>query len=101
MIDHLCAILEGIRPARSNPALVSRGIASYSELKCFVADRPGHDLRYSVDARMIERELGWTARHGFDAGLRRTVSWYVDNPNWCADVAHERHRLGLAKEAVL
>jgi len=99
MVDRLCALLEEVRPARSNPALAPRGVGSYAELKSFVADRPGHDRRYAIDAHKIERELGWKPRHGFEEGLRRTLSWYLDNEEWCAAAGCERHRLGLGREA--
>jgi dTDP-glucose 4,6-dehydratase len=99
MVDRLCGLLEEVFPARSNQALASRGVTSYAELKSFVSDRPGHDRRYAIDARKIERELGWKPRHGFEEGLLRTISWYLDNAEWCAAAGHERYRLGLGQEA--
>jgi dTDP-glucose 4,6-dehydratase len=68
----------------------------------FVADRPGHDHRYAVDASKIQRELGWAPRCGFDDSLRRTVAWYIDNQDWCRrieDEGHTRQRLGLGRRA--
>jgi dTDP-glucose 4,6-dehydratase len=65
----------------------------------FVTDRPGHDVRYAIDASKIERELGWRPRHGFEQGLRDTVHWYLDNRGWWERVmsgAYRGERLGLA-----
>ena len=55
-------------------------------LKTFVQDRPGHDLRYAIDASRIERDLGWSPRETFESGMRKTVRWYLDNSDWVADV---------------
>jgi dTDP-glucose 4,6-dehydratase len=96
IVDRLCATLDALVPARTNPAL--RGAGSYASLKTFVPDRPGHDRRYAIDARKIRRELGWRPRHDFDSGLRSTVEWYVANRSWCAAVQagrYDRQRLGL------
>jgi dTDP-glucose 4,6-dehydratase len=65
----------------------------------FVADRPGHDLRYAIDAHRLQTDLGWTPRHSFDSGLRATVEWYLDHEDWCAEVTADRYdgsRLGLS-----
>ena len=58
----------------------------------FVADRPGHDRRYAIDARKIERELGWRPRETFESGIQKTVQWYLDHPNWVADVTSGAYR---------
>ncbi|QQS11927.1 MAG: dTDP-glucose 4,6-dehydratase [Rhodospirillales bacterium] len=71
----------------------------HAELIRFVADRPGHDLRYAIDAGKLEREIGWRARHGFDDGIRATVRWFLDNRGWWERVlsgAYRGERLGLA-----
>lgn len=60
--------------------------AELLELKTFVKDRPGHDLRYAIDASAIERDLGWTPKETFESGLRKTVRWYLDNEGWVQDV---------------
>src|SRR5439155_10702751 len=65
IVDRICDAVEGLRPARSNPAL---SVSGYRELKTFVADRPGHDRRYAIDASKIRRELGWAPRHVFEEG---------------------------------
>jgi dTDP-glucose 4,6-dehydratase len=98
VVDRLCAALERERPAALNPALLARGARGYADLKTFVADRPGHDRRYAIDASKIRRELGWRPEHDFDSGLAATVRWYIENGAWCASVQsgkYRRERLGL------
>jgi dTDP-glucose 4,6-dehydratase len=98
VVDALCAALEAERPARDNPALAAQGIGSYAGLKTFVADRPGHDRRYAIDAAKIRRELGWAPRHAFESGLHETVRWYLGHRGWCDAVQtgkYGRERLGL------
>ena len=98
VVDALCAALEAELPAARNPALAARGLGSYAGLKTFVADRPGHDRRYAIDASKIRRELGWAPRHAFEDGLRETVRWYLANRLWCEAVqsgSYRRERLGL------
>jgi dTDP-glucose 4,6-dehydratase len=98
VVDALCATLERLRPAAANPRLVERGIAAYSDLRTFVADRQGHDRRYAIDATRIRTELGWQPRHTFEDGLESTVRWYLDHADWCAAVerksGYRRERLG-------
>ena len=98
IVDAICDILEEERPAAGNPALRERGLASYQDLKTFVADRPGHDRRYAIDETKIREELGWEPRHDFESGLRATVRWYLANRSWCEAVQtgkYSRERLGL------
>jgi dTDP-glucose 4,6-dehydratase len=73
--EAICALLDELRPREQGP---------YAQLITSVADRPGHDRRYAVDARKIEAELGWRPAHSFDGGLRKTVQWYLDHPAWIA-----------------
>jgi dTDP-glucose 4,6-dehydratase len=60
--------------------------SSRRELKTFVADRPGHDRRYAIDATKIRRELGWAPQHTFENGLSQTVRWYIEHRDWCEQV---------------
>jgi dTDP-glucose 4,6-dehydratase len=77
VVDDICTLLDEIRP---DPA------GSYRRLITHVKDRPGHDRRYAIDARKIERELGWRQEESFGSGLRATVRWYLDHADWVADV---------------
>ena len=89
VVQAICEILDEIRP---KPA------GSYREQIAFVADRPGHDPRYAIDCSKIERELGWRPRESFETGLRKTVRWYLDNPDWWGAIRSGRYRgerLGL------
>jgi dTDP-glucose 4,6-dehydratase len=98
LVDTLCATLERHLPAATNPKLRERGIARYADLKQLVADRPGHDRRYAIDASKLRRELGWRARHDLASGLEATVRWYLDHGDWCEAVqsgGYRRERLGL------
>ena len=93
VVEAICAILDHKRP-RS-------GGKSYKDLITFVADRPGHDMRYAIDAAKIKRELGWEPRESFASGLEKTVTWYMDNQEWCKKVqsSYQRERLGLTAKA--
>jgi dTDP-glucose 4,6-dehydratase len=98
VVDAICDALDRSWPASSNPALANR--SSYRDLKTFVADRPGHDRRYAINAAKIRRELGWSPKHQFEEGLAATVRWYLDHRDWCAAVQEGRYgreRLGLGR----
>jgi dTDP-glucose 4,6-dehydratase len=98
VVDAICDALDQSLPASSNPALANR--SSYRDLKTFVADRPGHDRRYAINAAKIRRELGWSPKHQFEEGLAATVRWYLDHRDWCAAVQEGRYgreRLGLRR----
>jgi dTDP-glucose 4,6-dehydratase len=83
IVRSICRLLDELRP---DPA------GSYSRLITYVKDRPGHDRRYAIDARKIERELGWRPAETFESGLRKTVQWYLDNPDWIAGVQSGAYR---------
>jgi len=82
LVNRICSVLDEMAPPVEIPLLRERGLNSYSELIRFVADRPGHDRRYAIDSAKITRELGWQAEVPFEAGLRRTIEWYLSNPKW-------------------
>ena len=91
VVSAICALLEELAPQK--PA----GIARYEDLITYVQDRPGHDLRYAIDASKIEHELGWVPQETFETGLRKTVQWYLDNLDWCRrvqDGSYQGQRLG-------
>ena len=87
IVHTICALLDELRP---DPA------GSYRRLITHVADRPGHDRRYAIDARKVERELGWRPAETFESGIRKTVQWYLDHPDWVADVQSGGYRDWLA-----
>ncbi len=68
-------------------------IPSYASLITYVTDRPGHDLRYAIDAGKIERELGWIPEESFETGLKKTVKWYLDNKIWSQSVLDGSYKL--------
>jgi dTDP-glucose 4,6-dehydratase len=77
IVRTVCGLLDELRPHASG---------SYARLIAHVADRPGHDRRYAIDARKIERELGWRPAETFETGIRKTVQWYLEHPGWVANV---------------
>lgn len=87
VVQAICQILDDLVPKDSK----------YEELITYVPDRPGHDMRYAIDATKIQRELGWKPVETFETGIRKTVAWYLDNLDWCESVQHQnydRNRLG-------
>ena len=91
VVNAVCAILDDLRPAADN--------RPYAQLIEYVADRPGHDFRYAIDATRIKEELGWAPRETFDSGMRKTVEWYLANQAWVEDVqegSYDGGRLGTA-----
>ncbi|WP_068637259.1 dTDP-glucose 4,6-dehydratase [Thauera butanivorans] len=83
IVRSVCGLLDELRPSADG---------SHARLITHVTDRPGHDRRYAIDARKIERELGWRPAETFDSGIRKTVQWYLDNPQWVADVQSGAYR---------
>ncbi len=84
IVKTICALLDELRPRSDGQ--------SYSAQITYVKDRPGHDRRYAIDARKIERELGWKPAETFDTGIRKTVQWYLSNPEWVASVQTGAYR---------
>lgn len=78
VVRAVCEILDGFRPREDG--------RSYSEQIAYVADRPGHDHRYAIDATKIANELGWTPRESFESGIEKTVSWYLSNQDWWGEI---------------
>lgn len=93
VVDTLCSILDELRPISQNPAFSSSPMTHYKELITFVTDRPGHDVRYAIDASKIERELGWVPIESFETGIRKTVVWYLNNENWWKRVLNGDYQL--------
>ncbi len=88
VVQTICTILDELRPS-ARP---------YAQQITFVTDRPGHDRRYAIDPGKIERELGWTPAETFTTGLRRTVRWYLDHPDWVARVRDGRYREWIERQ---
>ena len=78
IVNTVCALLDELRPRADGKR--------YAEQITYVTDRAGHDRRYAIDARKLERELGWKPAETFETGIRKTVQWYLDNPEWVANV---------------
>ena len=90
VVKTICNILDELKPQANGQ--------KYESLIKFVEDRPGHDLRYAIDAAKIEKELGWTPQETFETGIRKTVAWYLNNLDWChrvQDGSYQRERLGV------
>ncbi|MDB2448188.1 dTDP-glucose 4,6-dehydratase [Gammaproteobacteria bacterium] len=87
VVETICDLLEEITPQKP------LGVINYRDLITFVKDRPGHDVRYAIDASKIERELGWVPEETFETGLRKTVHWYLDNTSWWKRVLSGDYRM--------
>lgn len=93
VVKTICSILEELAPIANSKL----DIPSYESLITHVTDRPGHDLRYAIDARKIERELSWKPEETFETGIRKTIKWYLDNKDWwqaVLDGSYKLERLG-------
>ncbi|MYZ53011.1 dTDP-glucose 4,6-dehydratase [Malikia spinosa] len=90
IVQRVCALLDELRPKADG--------SSYATQITYVTDRPGHDRRYAIDARKIERELGWKPAETFETGIRKTVEWYLANPDWVAHVQNGSYRDWVAKQ---
>jgi dTDP-glucose 4,6-dehydratase len=93
VVHKICELLDELHPVSDT----NLEISSHRDLITFVTDRPGHDIRYAIDASKIKRELGWTPEETFESGIRKTVLWYLDNLKWAQrvqDGSYQRERLG-------
>ena len=90
VVRTICQILDKVKPRADGQP--------YAQQITFVKDRPGHDRRYAIDARKIERELGWRPAETFDTGIKKTVQWYLDNPIWVEGVVSGSYRDWLQKQ---
>ena len=91
VVKTICKILDELKPQANGQ--------TYESLITFVKDRPGHDLRYAIDASKIAKELGWVPEETFETGIRKTVLWYLENLEWCRrvqDGSYQRERLGVS-----
>jgi dTDP-glucose 4,6-dehydratase len=87
VVKTICTILDEVKPKTTK----------YADQITYVTDRPGHDMRYAIDASKIQKELGWTPQETFESGIKKTVEWYLDNQAWCNHVqngSYQRDRLG-------
>ena len=90
IVQTVCALLDELRPRADGQP--------YATQIAYVKDRPGHDRRYAIDARKIERELGWKPAETFESGIRKTVRWYLDNPDWVAHVQSGAYREWVSQQ---
>ena len=90
IVRTICTLLDELRPRADGKP--------YAEQITYVKDRPGHDRRYAIDARKIERDLGWKPADTFDTGIRKTVQWYLDHAQWVADVQTGAYRDWVAQQ---
>jgi len=92
IVHTVCDLLDEARPREDGK--------SYREQKTFVTDRPGHDRRYAIDASKIERELGWKPAETFETGIRKTVQWYLEHPEWVANIQSGTYRDWVEKNYI-
>jgi dTDP-glucose 4,6-dehydratase len=90
IVRTICGLLDELHPASP--------VVPHAQLVTYVKDRPGHDRRYAIDARKIERELGWRPAETFDTGIRKTVAWYLANSAWVAHVQSGEYRQWVARQ---
>ncbi len=89
IVKTVCALMDELRPKTDG--------SSYATQISYVTDRPGHDRRYAIDARKLEAELGWKPAETFETGIRKTVQWYLDHPDWVANVQSGAYREWVSK----
>ena len=87
VVKKICNILDKLISNKLN------GMASFSELITYVKDRPGHDVRYAINANKINRDLGWKPEESFESGILKTVQWYLTNNDWCENIQNGSYKL--------
>ncbi len=87
VVQQICKILDELVPINN------KELNSYSELITYVKDRPGHDLKYAIDSKKIQENLGWKPHENFDSGIRKTIEWYLDNNRWCENIQNGSYKL--------
>jgi dTDP-glucose 4,6-dehydratase len=87
VVRTVCSILDELIPNKLN------GMSSFSELITYVKDRPGHDVRYAINANKINKDLGWEPQENFESGIRKTVEWYLNNKKWCENIQNGSYQL--------
>jgi dTDP-glucose 4,6-dehydratase len=87
VVKKVCSILDELIPNKLN------GVSSFSELITYVKDRPGHDVRYAINASKINKDLGWEPQEDFESGIRKTVEWYLNNKAWCKNIQNASYKL--------
>ena len=92
VVHSICSLLEDLAPNKPE------GISNYSDLITFVKDRPGHDLRYAIDATKMQEELNWKPQESFETGLRKTVQWYLDNKQWVKNIQSGEYQNWIKKQ---
>ena len=102
VVKTICTILEELAPSEANPNIDTYSCQpgnadSYLALIKYVQDRPGHDMRYAIDASKIERELGWKPQETFESGIRKTVQWYLDNQEWVQQIQSGEYQQWIDK----
>ncbi len=90
IVHTVCSLLDELKP-RADGKL-------YKDQIAFVTDRPGHDRRYAIDARKLQRELGWAPAETFETGIRKTVKWYLEHPHWVEQVQSGAYREWVAQQ---
>ena len=93
IVETICKIMDDVKPRKDSK--------KYSDLITFVKDRPGHDLRYAIDASKIKNNLGWTPKEVFESGIKKTIEWYIENEIWWRRIQkkhYKQERLGLSNE---
>ena len=87
VVRKICSILDKLVPSKLN------GLNSFSDLIAYVKDRPGHDVRYAINANKINKDLGWEPQESFESGIQKTVEWYLNNLQWSENIQNGSYKL--------